>query len=160
LFAHSRNPLYVGKFFMVLGAGIASNSWPAMLGICAAYLFMYHSVVLAEEAYLRGKFGPAFDDYCGDVPRWWPRWAGLGRTLSESEFHWTRVLVKEYSAPLGWILPVVGFGLYNLSKDADLADQPRRAGVLLGVLGVTLLFWLTVGWLKKTRSPVLRLRDS
>jgi protein-S-isoprenylcysteine O-methyltransferase Ste14 len=28
LFRHTRNPMYVGKFFMVLGAGIASNRWP------------------------------------------------------------------------------------------------------------------------------------
>ena len=82
-----------------------------------------------------GKFGAAFDDYCRRVPRWWPRFAGLGRTLAESDFHWARVFVKEYSAPLGWVLPIVAFGLYNMKQTGDSADQPLRTGVLLGVLG-------------------------
>lgn len=159
LFRHSRNPLYIGKFFMVLGAGVASNSGYALLGICAAYLFMYHSIVLAEEDYLRRKFGAVFDDYCRRVPRWLPRLTGLGETLAESEFVWARVLLKEYSAPLGWSLPIVAFGLYNMKQDTDLADQPLRTGVLLGVLGVITLFWLTAGWLKKTRSSVFRVSD-
>ncbi len=160
LFQHSRNPLYVGKFFMVLGAGVASNSGYALVGICAAYLFMYHSIILAEEAYLRAKFGAKFDDYCRSVPRWWPRFGGLGRTLAESDFHWARVFVKEYSAPLGWVLPIVAFGLYNMKQVGDLADQPLRTGVLLGVLAVIMLFWLTAGYLKKTRSPVFRTTDT
>ena len=83
----------------------------------------------------------------------------MGRTLAESDFHWARVFVKEYSAPLGWVLPVVGFGLYNMKQTGELADQPLRAGVLLAVLGATMLFWLTAGYLKKTRSPVFRTTD-
>jgi protein-S-isoprenylcysteine O-methyltransferase Ste14 len=161
LFQHTRNPMYVGKFFMVLGAGVASNSGYALIGITAAYLFMYHSIVLAEEAYLRAKFGSAFDDYCRRVPRWLPRFEGLARMLAESEFHWTRVLVKEYSAPLGWILPIVAFGLDNMSKVVDLGEQPVRAGVLLGVLGAATLVWLIAGWLKKfSRSPAFRASDT
>jgi hypothetical protein len=134
---------------MVLGAGIAANRWPALLSICAAYAFMYHAVVLAEEAYLREKFGPVFDAYRSRVPRWLPRLRGLRATLSESQFHWGRVLVKEYSAPLGWALPIVAIGLYNLAQTPSDRFRPT---VLLTVLGLVVLFWLTAGWLKKTGS--------
>jgi protein-S-isoprenylcysteine O-methyltransferase Ste14 len=160
LFRHTRNPMYVGKFLMILGAGVASNSWPALLAITAAYSFMYQAVTLAEEAYLRQKFGPAFDDYCRRVPRWLPRLAGLGETLSRSEFRWKRVLVKGYSEPLGWTLPIVAIGLYNMSDVAPLDEQPYATGTLLGVLGVTLAFCLVSGWLKKIRSPALQLNDT
>jgi protein-S-isoprenylcysteine O-methyltransferase Ste14 len=156
LFAHTRNPLYVGKFFMVLGAGIASNRWPALLAIAGFYSFMYHAVVLAEEAYLRGKFGAAFDAYCAGVPRWLPRLRGLDETLSRSTFHWKRVLVKEYSAPFGWTLPIVAIGLYNMAAIAPLAAQPNRAAFLIAVLGSAVAFWAIAGLLKKTRSPILR----
>jgi len=160
LFRHTRNPMYVGKFLMILGAGFASNSWPALLGIAAAYSFMYGAVTLAEEAYLRQKFGPAFDDYCRRVPRFLPRLSGLGETLSSSEFRWRRVLVKGYSEPLGWTLPIVAIGLYNMSDVAPLDDQPYATGTLLGVLGLTLVLCLGMGWLKKIRSPILQPNDT
>jgi protein-S-isoprenylcysteine O-methyltransferase Ste14 len=159
LFAHTRNPLYVGKFFMVVGAGIAANRWPPLLAIAGFYSFMYHAVVLAEEAYLRGKFGKAFDEYCARVPRWVPRTCGLSETLSRSAFHWKRVLVKEYSAPLGWTLPIVGIGLYNMSEMAPLVTQPVRAAFLIAVLGTTVMLWMIAGLLKKTRSPILQVAD-
>ena len=53
LFRHTRNPMYLGKFLMVLGAGIASNRWPSLLAITAAFAFMYQAITLAEEEYLR-----------------------------------------------------------------------------------------------------------
>jgi len=154
LFRHTRNPLYVGKFLMVLGAGIAANRWPPLLGITIAYTFMYHCVVLAEEAYLRQKFGAAFDQYCARVPRWLPRLGGLGQTLSQSGFKWTRVLIKEYSAPLGWILPIVLIGFYNLGWGAAFHERPSATAFLLAALGFAAVFWLMAGLLKKTRVLV------
>jgi len=160
LFQHTRNPMYVGKFLMVLGVGFASNRWPSLLAITLAYSFMYQCVTLAEEAYLRNKFGPAFDEYCRRVPRWLPRLCGLGETLSGSEFRWRRVLVKGYSEPLGWTLPIVAIGLYNLHKLGPLDEQPGATGVLLGALGIAVLLAAVMGWLKKSRSPVLSLNDT
>jgi hypothetical protein len=157
LFRLTRNPMYVGKFFMVLGAGVASNRWPAMLGISAAYAFMYGAIVRAEEAYLRQKFGPAFDDYVRRVPRWFPRLHGLAQIFSQSKFRWSRVLLKEYSAPLGWALPIVLIGLYNLRQAGGPDPRPYATMSLLGVLGMVLVFWVVIGWLKKTGSPALRL---
>ena len=156
LFRHTRNPMYVGKFLMVLGAGIASNRWPALLAITAAYSFMYQAITLAEEAYLRDKFGMAFDRYCNDVPRWWPRVRGLQETFAKTRFNWTRVLVKEYSAPLGWTLPIVLIGIYNIHVATGLAQRPAAVAVLWSVLVVTACLWATLGVMKKARSPLLR----
>jgi protein-S-isoprenylcysteine O-methyltransferase Ste14 len=150
LFRHSRNPMYVGKFFMVLGAGLAANRWPALLSICGVYALMYHAVVLAEEEYLRQKFGRAFDEYCARTPRWLPRLRGLGETLSSSKFNWARVLIKEYSAPLGWTLPIVLIGLYNMNRAVD--HDSSGQWVLIGMLGLAATFWLGAGWLKKWGS--------
>ena len=152
LFRHTRNPMYVGKFLMILGAGIGSNRWPALLAIVAAYTLMYYAITIAEEAYLRGKFGAAFDAYCADVPRWWPRLRGLRTTLAGSRFHWPRVLMKEYSAPLGWTLPIVLIGVYNL-RDSGRATA---VAVLWAVLVAAFAFWLGVGALKKFNVARLR----
>jgi protein-S-isoprenylcysteine O-methyltransferase Ste14 len=155
LFRHMRNPMYVGKFFMVLGAGIASNRWPALLAIMGAYAFMYQAITLAEEAYLREKFGAAFDDYCRGVPRWWPRLRDIKETFARTRFNWTRVLVKEYSAPLGWTLPIVLIAIYNVGGGAGFAAQPMATAVLTSALCAAVALWVIVGLLKKTRSPLL-----
>jgi len=159
LFKHTRNPMYVGKFLMVLGAGIASNRWPALVAFVGAYTFMYQAVTLAEEAYLRTKFGASFDEYCKQVPRWWPRLAGLGQTLREAPFNWKRMLVKEYSAPLGWVLPIVLIAIYNIYRTTGLDARPTAVATLWGILAVVATFWVIVGLLKKTRASVLRLSD-
>jgi protein-S-isoprenylcysteine O-methyltransferase Ste14 len=159
LFRHTRNPMYLGKFFMVLGAGIASNRWPSLLAIMAAYAFMYQAITLAEEAYLQERFGAAFARYCRAVPRWWPRLPGLEQTLKKTPFNWARVLAKEYSTPLGWTLPIVLIGLYNIATATGLAERPEAAATLWGVLGAVTLFWLLAGYLKKARSPLLSNAD-
>lgn len=159
LFRHTRNPMYVGKFLMVLGAGIASNRWPSLLAITFAYSFMYQAVTLAEEAYLRNKFGTAFEQYCRDVPRWWPQLRGLGETFAKTRFNWTRVLVKEYSAPLGWTLPIVLIGIYNIHVATGLAARPTAVAALWTVLLAMTCLWATFGIMKKVRSPLLRNAD-
>jgi protein-S-isoprenylcysteine O-methyltransferase Ste14 len=159
LFRHTRNPMYVGKFFMVLGAGIASNRWPSLLAITAAYALMYQAITLAEEAYLRDKFGAGFDAYCRDVPRWWPRLRGFADTFARTRFNWTRVLKKGYSEPLGWSLPIVLIGQYNIHTTAGLADRPKAVATLWFVLGAAIAFWLIVGFLKKARASVLSNAD-
>jgi protein-S-isoprenylcysteine O-methyltransferase Ste14 len=158
LFAHTRNPMYVGKFLMALGAGVAANSWPALLAIPVAYAAMYGAVVLAEEEYLRGKFGAAFDEYCARTPRWLPRLEGLRATFARSQFDWHRVIVKEYSAPLGWTLPIVTIGLYNLSRVPDTAGGTAQRWILIALLATAVTAWLWGGWIKKAGTLGRRVR--
>jgi len=57
IFAHCRNPLYVGNFLILLGVGIASNSVLFLsLGV-PFFFFAYWAIIAAEENYLRNKFG-------------------------------------------------------------------------------------------------------
>jgi hypothetical protein len=67
------------------------------------FLFIYQAIVLAEENFLRGKFGAGFDAYCADVNRWWPRLQGLGATLSSMEFNWKRWILKEHTTQYIWL---------------------------------------------------------
>jgi protein-S-isoprenylcysteine O-methyltransferase Ste14 len=152
LFRHTRNPMYVGKFLMVLGAGIASNHWAALLAFAGTYTLMYQAVTLAEEHYLRGKFGAAFDEYCRRVPRWCLRMAGIRETFERTRFNWNRVLIKAYSEPLGWTLPIVLIGIWNIHRTTSLAARPVAVDVLWALLGAAALIWLTLGTLKKTRT--------
>ena len=114
----------------------------------------YSAIIAAEEQFLRDKFGAAFENYCRDVPRWLPRFKGLGATLSQSQFHWRRLLVKEYGTPFGWIGVLILATLYNLSHDGWAPTELRVASLLLQVLAAAAALWLIVWLLKKTRIVV------
>ncbi len=69
VFGHSRNPMYVGNLLILSGMAVTSNCWTTVLVAIPLTAFIYRAIVAAEENYLRGRFGAAFDDYCRNVPR-------------------------------------------------------------------------------------------
>jgi protein-S-isoprenylcysteine O-methyltransferase Ste14 len=73
IFAKTRNPMYEGLLFFMLGlaVGLASD-WTTLLLVPAA-LLMHFGVVLREERYLEATFGEAYRRYQEKVPRYgWP----------------------------------------------------------------------------------------
>lgn len=103
IFRHCRNPLYVGNILMLIGVGLLANSLFYIAVMIPVFLFIYQAIVLAEENFLRGKFGAGFDAYCKDVNRWWPSLRGLGVTLSSMEFNWKRWILKEHTTQYIWL---------------------------------------------------------
>lgn len=154
IYGHTRNPMYLGNLLILAGIAVASNSWICLVAAVALFAFAYAAVVAAEEQYLLGKFGPAYAAYCRDVPRWVPRLRGLGATLSEGEFHWRRVVVKEYGTPFGWISAIAVIGLVRLWPAREDGASRLAAEVLAAVLAVTAGLWLVARVLKKTRILV------
>lgn len=151
MFNHCRNPLYVGNYLGILGAVVASNSLVAMSVGGVFFLIAYLAITFAEENYLRGKFGAAYDAYCADVPRFAPKLKGLGATLRASEFHWQRLLVKEYGtmfvslAGIPLILLFTRHHRYELPWWQDGWDL-----ALLITVGILLTAYLAARWLKKS----------
>ncbi|MBP9212091.1 MAG: isoprenylcysteine carboxylmethyltransferase family protein, partial [Bacteroidetes bacterium] len=85
-FGHVRNPLYVGNILMYLGIAVMSNALVPYLVIAVFVWFVlqYHLIVSREEEHLRTAFGPEYDTYCKNVPRFLPR---LTRYAGEHAFH-------------------------------------------------------------------------
>ena len=77
IFAHLRNPMYVGLAFLVAGIGIAlASDWTLVMLVPAA-LLIHFGVVKREELYLEAKFADAYRQYKSQVPRYgWP-WHGI-----------------------------------------------------------------------------------
>lgn len=72
-YAHTRNPLYFGTFF--LGAGVAIGAgtlWFTMIFI-GLYLFIYMPVMFAEADTMRALFPRDYEDYSEQVPLFLPR---------------------------------------------------------------------------------------
>ena len=96
VFAHCRNPLYLGNGLGLVGMLIVHNGvWMYAIGI-PFILIAYGSIIAEEERYLRGRFGAEYEEYCRRVPRLAIRLAGLWKTLRSAHFQWKRVLRKEY----------------------------------------------------------------
>jgi len=73
-YRHVRNPMYVGVLTGIAGQVILFRSLSL-----AAYLILVASgfhlfVTRYEEPTLRRKYGPSYDAFCRNVPRWIPRW--------------------------------------------------------------------------------------
>lgn len=98
VFAHSRNPLYVGNILVLLGIMVVANS-PLLTFVGAPFFaFAYASIVFAEENYLGRKFGREYEQYKRNVPRFLPRNLNVLRTMRNMTFDWRRVLRKEYGS--------------------------------------------------------------
>jgi protein-S-isoprenylcysteine O-methyltransferase Ste14 len=150
MFAHCRNPLYVGNFMVLLGLGVAANS-RIFVGIAVPFFFFaYWAIILAEEDYLRGKFGPEFDAYCARVNRIVPRFSGIGRTLASGSFNWQRLITKEYGSAYIWIVAIMLVTLKNYwVADVQHAHPLSDFWLWIGIIVATVCY-VTARIMKKT----------
>jgi protein-S-isoprenylcysteine O-methyltransferase Ste14 len=103
LFAHSRNPLYLGNILIIMGLGIIYNSIWGYILTYSFFLFGYLAIVMAEETFLKTKFGPEYEAYCKRVPRLIPQFAGIRKTFRSGGFNCLRFLRKEYNVICIWV---------------------------------------------------------
>lgn len=149
IFRHCRNPLYVGNILMLLGVGILSNSLFYVGIMIPVFLFIYQAIVLAEENFLRGKFGSGFDDYCKAVNRWIPNLKGIGDTFGRMYFNWKRWILKEHTTQFIWLCGITAILLIKYPHLTQFNTEKRN--ILLAVfLGILLLIYVFVRYLKKS----------
>jgi protein-S-isoprenylcysteine O-methyltransferase Ste14 len=149
MFHHCRNPLYVGNILMLLGVGLLSNSLYFVIIVVPVFCFIYQAIVLAEENYLRGKFGPQYDLYTHDVNRWIPNLTGITETFRGAIFNWRRYLLNEYNTL--YMLCMSMFLVLMVHHPALLALTFNEKMILSGVVvGVLTSLFLFVRHLKKT----------
>jgi protein-S-isoprenylcysteine O-methyltransferase Ste14 len=153
IFNHCRNPLYVGNILMLAGVGILSNSLLYLLVFIPFFLFVYQAIVLAEENFLRGKFGEKFNEYCRRVNRWLPDLRNLEKTFEGMHFKWKRWILKEYNTQYVWLS---GITLILLLKYPEITnyDTRLRNTLLIVILVILLLLYLFVRYLKKSGKMV------
>lgn len=153
LFSHCRNPLYVGNVLMLAGVGVLSNSLLYVGVFIPLFLFIYQAIILAEENFLRKKFGAEFDAYCARVSRWMINLRGIGETFSKMQFNYKRWILKEYNTQFVWL---AGITLILLLKYPQLTNYDIQSRNIL--LPAIILFlgsiYLYVRYQKKSRKWV------
>jgi len=120
-YAYTRNPLYLGSFFLGLGVTMAGGQWIFMVLFLAFYLSVYRTTALLEEAELEKVFGEPYRTYAAAVPFFVPRHspyrkegsgAGTGTGAETEGFSLAQYLRnREWEAGLG---AVAGYGVLVL----------------------------------------------
>ena len=100
LYAHTRNPLYLGSIVIAAGFAIAAQSLWIVIILLVMFVAIYVPVIRGEEVFLRLTFGEQFDEYCRRVPRLIPRLthSGQGYGSFSRELYLKH---REYNAAVG-----------------------------------------------------------
>lgn len=149
MFAHSRNPLYLGNILIFCGLVMIFNAPFAYIIGIPAICFIYACIILAEENFLRGKFGAEYDAYEARVNRMLPDFRGFSVSVKEMNFRWKRVFNKEYGTLFGLVLAAIGlrsWSLYWVMREA----ARKEIIVTLLMLIPTILVYACIRVLKKT----------
>lgn len=70
LYAHSRNPMYLGMALLYAGGAILLRSPGALALLVPAVAVIQTQVIAREERYLEAKFGETYRAYKARVRRW------------------------------------------------------------------------------------------
>jgi len=149
IFNHCRNPLYVGNIFMLLGIGILDNSLIYVLAVVPVFIFIYQAIILAEENFLRGKFGSHYNAYCKKVNRWLINFKGIGNTFRSMKFNWRRWILKEHTTQFIWLSGIVCILLIDYPELTNYNERLRNS-LLIIILAFLLIIYLLIRFLKKT----------
>ncbi|MDD8014570.1 MAG: isoprenylcysteine carboxylmethyltransferase family protein [Acidobacteriota bacterium] len=110
-YQYTRNPLYLGNFFLVAGIGAGACSW-WVAGLLAAYFLTFYPLIIRKEVErMRELFPAKYEAYKKMVPLFFPTL----KTRSEAKgpaFSWTLYRKnKEYRALAGvagyWIIMIL-----------------------------------------------------
>ncbi len=99
-----RHPLYLGNFLVWIGLSLILADWVVTLIVILAFWLTHERIMMSEEAFLEGKFGPQFGEWARMTPAFVPR-VGQWRRPN-LPFSFRNVLKREYS---GFFAIVCGF---------------------------------------------------
>lgn len=119
MYAHVRNPMYVGNLLMALGIALYSGSPWILVTVVPFFTFIYFAIIAAEENFLRGEFGAEYEQFCTEVNRLWPSLRGVGTTVSSMTFLWGRPIQKENGTAYYVFLGLVLFPLWRMHYLGD-----------------------------------------
>jgi protein-S-isoprenylcysteine O-methyltransferase Ste14 len=69
IFEWSRNPIYVGFFFVLAGQFLVFPNWVPLVYLFAG-TWLFHRQVLREEEFMRRHYGEEYEAYCRRVRRY------------------------------------------------------------------------------------------
>jgi protein-S-isoprenylcysteine O-methyltransferase Ste14 len=141
-----RNPLYIGNFFIYTGLVIVFSNIFAGLTFVIFLILQYYFVILAEENFLKEKYGLEYEIYCQKVKRIIPTFRGYKK--NQIPFNLKKVIFKENDSVFNM---VVMYLLVLLYKEKVFAGTIRDPFLYI-IPGVILIIgYIIVKIVKKKR---------
>ena len=98
IYSTCRNPMYLGNLLILFGFGIYANSSFFTLVIFPVFVFIYYSIIKAEEQFLTKRFGQKYIDYKQKVNALLPSFRHRKIAFGHQKFNWGRMILKEYNS--------------------------------------------------------------
>ncbi len=149
-YAHTRNPMYVGNYLILLGFVLLYGSLWGYILVLPLFTLIYYAIVKNEESYLKQTFGQEYAAYEASVSRFIPNFRGIKNSLQKYHYDWKKVLSKEYGT-ISLLLAAILIVL--IWKEAVIFgyDQMRsQIGVWALWFIPIILFYGITRYLKKT----------
>lgn len=138
-YALTRNPLYLGNFFLGLGVVVICANWILVVIYIVGYIVMYLGTIHHEETELANRFGKVYEDYCKNVPRLFPRLTPY-RANERIPFDIKRVIKHhEYVTVLGVALLLSGLHLYKEIFVEKTAVSTQAGWIVFSLIVAALL---------------------
>ena len=104
----SRNPMYLGRYFMLLGfILLLGNVW-IVLGYTVLYYLYMDSRIRREEKRLARIYVERYEDYCSEVPRLFPSFRKAGEPTL---WYWDWAAFRENNAHWNLVGTLVSFAI-------------------------------------------------
>lgn len=139
IYSTVRHPLYLGNALMWAGVALYPRMWAAAIFVAAFFWIFYERVMLAEEEFLRGRFGAEYERWAERTPAFIP--APRRYVPAELPFSLKAVLKAEYPGflALGVLFCILRAGL-DLVHLHTVLVRPFWLGFLaLGVIAYVVL---------------------
>ena len=154
-FSVCRNPLYVGNMLIYAGQFLMFGNYQCFAIGVLSFWFIYECIIAAEEYYLRDKFGPAYDAYCRDVPRWRPMLSKIGEATSGMNFDWKKVIYKDYSTMTSTLTILALIQLWKVLGNNGFNGHELEIYSLVAAVVVITLAAFVIRKVKKSAPPAL-----
>ena len=139
-----RHPLYLANYLIIIGFTMEFHVWWLVLLTTCIYALYYERIMLAEEAFLRARFGAVFEQWAAATPAFIPRFGGW--RPSPVPFCWRTVLQREYNA---FFLIIAVFFLLDLIGDSIAEKRFKIDARWLGIFIGGFVIFATLRTLKK-----------
>ena len=144
MYSITRNPLYLGNFFIGFGICMLPRSWWFSLVFVLMFWLYYERIIFAEEEFLREKFGALYLDWSAKTPAFIPNLKAWNRP--ELSFSCRKALRNEYKS---YYTLVTAYCLFDVLDDLYLEHHFEMEVFWQVVFAVSTVFYLTVRTLKK-----------
>jgi protein-S-isoprenylcysteine O-methyltransferase Ste14 len=144
MYSVTRNPLYFGNFFTMLGVILFVRSWWLCLISVLTFWLYYKRIIMAEENFLKNKFGKKYEAYPNRTPSFFPnikKWR-----KSYLTFSFKNVLQREYS---GFFGVIVAFTILAFIGDYIVENKIISDPVWAGIFVSGLILYITMRTIKK-----------